>query len=157
MEVGSQLGDQVLLIKYAFGGKSLAVDFRPPGAVAARGGVVGPYYTGMIARVNQVLANITAYYPAYTGGGYEISGFAWHQGWNDRTTTGAAEYEANLTNLIKDLRTQFSLPNMPAVIGNRTTPPLTLAISSGVIAASLAAKSTVRLIKSRTPAPLPFA
>lgn len=118
LQVGSQLGDQVLLIKYAFGGKSLAVDFRPPGAVAARGGVVGPYYTGMIARVNQVLANITAYYPAYTGGGYEISGFAWHQGWNDRTTTGAAEYEANLTNLIKDLRTQFSLPNMPAVIGN---------------------------------------
>lgn len=46
LQVGSQLGDQVLLIKYAFDDKSLAVDFRPPGAVAARGGTVGPYYTG---------------------------------------------------------------------------------------------------------------
>jgi alpha-galactosidase len=33
----------VLLIKTAWGGKSLHVDFRPPRAVAARGGVVGPY------------------------------------------------------------------------------------------------------------------
>jgi hypothetical protein len=31
----------------------------------------------------------------------------------------------------------------PAVIGNRTTPPSTLEICSSVIAASLAAKSTV--------------
>ena len=119
LEVGSQLGDKVLLIKYAFGGKSLAVDFRPPGAVAARGGVVGPYYTGMVARVNQVLANPSTYYPAYTGGGYEITGFAWHQGWNDRSNGAyTAEYEANMANLILDLRTQFSVPNLPVVIGN---------------------------------------
>ena len=119
LEVGSQLGDQVLLIKYAFGGKSLAVEFRPPGAVAARGGVVGPYYTGMVAKVNQVLANLSTYYPAYTGGGYEIAGFGWHQGWNDRSNGAyTAEYEANMTNLIQDLRTQFSVPNMPVVIGN---------------------------------------
>ena len=117
--VGSQLGDKVLLIKYAFGGKSLAVDYRPPGAVAARGGVVGPYYTGMVATVNQVLANLSTYYPAYTGGGYEIAGFAWHQGFNDRiNNTYVAEYEANMTNLIKDLRTQFSVPNLPVVIGD---------------------------------------
>ncbi len=119
LEVGSQLGDQVLLIKYAFGGKSLAVDFRPPGAVAARGGVVGPYYTGMVGRVNQVLANPSTYYPAYTGGGYEIAGFGWHQGWNDRSNGAyTAEYEANMANLILDLRTQFSVPNLPVVIGN---------------------------------------
>ncbi len=117
--VGSQLGDKVLLIKYAFGGKSLAVDFRPPGAVAQRGGTVGPYYTGMVARVNQVLASLSTYYPAYTGGGYEIAGFAWHQGWNDRINTAyTAEYEANLTNLIRDIRTQFSVPNLPVVIGD---------------------------------------
>ena len=117
--VGSQLGDKVLLIKYAFGGKSLAVDYRPPGAVAARGGVVGPYYTGMVATVNQVLANLSTYYPAYTGGGYEIAGFAWHQGFNDRiNSTYVAEYEANMTNLIKDVRALFSVPNLPVVIGD---------------------------------------
>ena len=117
--VGSQLGDKVLLIKYAFGGKSLAVDYRPPGAVALRGGVVGPYYTGLVSRVNQVLASLSTYYPAYTGGGYEIAGFAWHQGFNDRINSAyTAEYEANLTNLIQDIRTQFSVPNLPFVIGD---------------------------------------
>ncbi len=113
LQVGSQLGDRVLLIKYAFGGKSLKVDFRPPSS----GGTVGPYYTGMVARVNQVLASLSTYYPAYTGGGYEIAGFAWHQGWNDLGQT-TAEYETNLANLIKDLRTQFGVPHLPVVIGN---------------------------------------
>ena len=117
--VGSQLGDKVLLIKYAFGGRSLAVDFRPPGAVALRGGVVGPYYTGLVSRVNQVLASLSTYYPAYTGGGYEIAGFGWHQGFNDRiNSTYTAEYEANMTDFIKDIRTQYSLPNLPFVIGD---------------------------------------
>ena len=114
----SQFSDPVLLIKIAWGGKSLAVDFRPPGAVAARGGAVGPFYTSMVARVNQVLADLPTYYPGYTGGGYEISGFGWHQGFNDRiNATYTAEYEANMTNLIKDLRTQFGVANLPVVIG----------------------------------------
>jgi alpha-galactosidase len=95
LQVGSQLGDQVLLIKYAFGGKSLIADFRPPSS----GGTVGPYYTGMVSRVNQVLANLSTYFPAYTGGGYEIAGFGWHQGWNDMGEATAV-YETNLTNLI---------------------------------------------------------
>jgi alpha-galactosidase len=113
LHVGSQLADDVLLIKYAFGGKSLKVDFRPPSS----GGTVGPYYTGMVATVNQVLANLSTYHPAYSGGGYEIAGFGWHQGWNDIGQT-TAEYESNLTNLINDLRTQFGLPGLPVVIGN---------------------------------------
>jgi autotransporter-associated beta strand protein len=122
--VGSQLGDNVLIIKYAFGGRSLAVDFRPPGAVAARGGVVGPYYTGLLARVNQVLGNLSTYYPAYTGttaNDYEIAGFGWHQGFNDRISPAfTAEYEANMTNLIQDLRSPQGLgvPNLPVVIGD---------------------------------------
>ena len=44
----------------------------------------------------------------------------------------------------------------PAVIGRSWTPPGTLAICSSVMAASLAAKSTVRLTKSWIPAPLPL-
>ena len=112
---GSQLADQVLLIKYAFGGKSLAVDFRPPSS----GGTVGPYYTGMLARVNQVLTNLSTFFPAYTGGGYEIVGVGWHQGYNDRINAGyAAEYEVNMTNFIKDVRTALGVPNLPFSIGN---------------------------------------
>lgn len=110
---GSQLSEQVLIIKYAFGGKSLIADFRPPSS----GGTVGPYYTGMVARTRQVLANLATYFPAYNGQGYEIAGFGWHQGWND---IGEATdvYETNLTNLIKDVRTEFGVPNMPVAIGN---------------------------------------
>jgi len=109
----SQLGDQVLLIKYAIGGKSLIADFRPPSS----GGTLGPNYTGMIAWTRQVLANLTTFFPSYGGGGYEITGFGWHQGWND---IGEATdvYETNLVNLIKDLRTEFQVPNMPVSIGN---------------------------------------
>ena len=117
--VGSQLQDNVLLIKYAFGGRSLAVDYRPPSAVAARGGVVGPYYTGMLARIDQVVKNLSTYYPAYTGGGSEIVGFGWHQGFNDRiSTVFTAEYEANMTDLINDLRFTLKLPNLPVVIAD---------------------------------------
>ena len=110
---GSQLGDQVLLIKYAFGGKSLIADFRPPSS----GGTVGPYYTGMVGRVHQVLNNLGAYFPGYTGGGYEIVGFGWHQGWND-LGEATAVYETNLVNLIKDIRTEFGVPDLRVSIGN---------------------------------------
>ena len=111
--VGSQLGDPVLLIKYATGGLSLFGDFRPPSS----GGNTGAYYTGMIDRTRQVLANLSTYVPGYAGQGYEIAGFGWHQGWNDMGQATAV-YETNLVNLIKDLRTEFNLPNLPVSIAN---------------------------------------
>ena len=42
--VGDYFGNQVLLIKIAWGGKSLAKDFRPPSS----GGEVGPYYQKLL-------------------------------------------------------------------------------------------------------------
>ena len=48
--VGDAIDAPVLLIKIAWGGKSLAVDFRPPSA----GGEVGPYYTELVERVRDV-------------------------------------------------------------------------------------------------------
>lgn len=112
--VGSQLADQVLLIKYAHGGRSLAGDFRPPSS----GGTVGPCYTDLIAAVHKVLDNIAAEFPAYAGE-YELVGLGWHQGWNDRCSEPmVAEYEANMVNLIKDLRAEFHSPNMRVAIAN---------------------------------------
>ena len=114
LTVGDAMDDQVLLIKTAWGGKSLAEDFRPPGS----GGKLGPYYSLMTEKVHKVLNNLKEYCPAYQGQGYEIVGFGWHQGWNDRIDAKkTAEYEANLVNLIKDLRTEFKVPKMPIVIG----------------------------------------
>ena len=113
--VGSQLADQVLLIKYAHGGRSLAGDFRPPSS----GGTVGPCYTDLIGAVHKVLNNIAAEFPAYAGGEYELVGLGWHQGWNDRCSAPmVAEYETNMVNLIKDLRKEFAAPNMRVAIAN---------------------------------------
>ena len=113
--VGSQLADQVLIIKYAHGGRSLGGDFRPPSS----GGTVGPCYTDMIGAVHKVLDNITAEFPAYAGGGYEVVGLGWHQGWNDRCSPPfVAEYEKNMVNLIKDLRAEFKAPNLRVSIVN---------------------------------------
>jgi len=99
--VGDFFEDQVLLIKTSWGGKSLYVEFRPPSS----GGVVGPNYTLMVDRVREVLADLTKFMPSYAGAGYEIAGFGWHQGWNDRVSQPATdEYQVNCVNLINDLR-----------------------------------------------------
>lgn len=51
---GDAFDEPVLLIKTAWGGKSLAKDFRPPSS----GGEVGPFYTEMLTHVREVLENL---------------------------------------------------------------------------------------------------
>ncbi len=111
LQFGHVLGDffdePVLLIKTAWGGKSLYVDFRPPSS----GGAVGPYYTKMIEEARAALAELK-------GQPYELAGFVWQQGWNDMCDAKAIpEYEQNLVNLVKDLRAELKTPNLPVVIG----------------------------------------
>ena len=116
--VGDRFTDPVLLIKTAWGGKSLFVDFRPPSS----GGEVGKYYTLMIAQVREALANMETEFPATKGRGAELSGFVWYQGWNDGTNPKVAipEYEQNLVNLIHDVRRELKTPKLPVVIGELT-------------------------------------
>ena len=52
--MGDHFTEPVLIIKTAWGGIDLAQGFRPPSAVAARGGVVGPYYNAMLDDVREV-------------------------------------------------------------------------------------------------------
>lgn len=111
--VGNGLKEPVLLIKTAWGGKSLHKDFRPPSA----GGEVGPFYKEMLKQVKETLDNLKEHYPAYDGKGYEIVGFGWHQGWNDGLNKkSVAEYEENLAHLIRDLRKAWKKPELPVVI-----------------------------------------
>ena len=105
--IGDHIKEPLLLIKTAWGGKSLFVDFRPPSS----GGQVGPFYKKMIEEVRAALA-------ALGDQKYEIAGFVWQQGWNDMCEKPAiAEYANNLVNLAKDLREEFQSPNMPIVVG----------------------------------------
>ena len=124
LQFGHVIGDcfqnQVLLVKTAWGGKSLFKDFRPPSS----GGAVGPYYTRMIAEVRAAMANVKTDFPAYDDGGCELAGFVWYHGWNDgcEPKTAVPEYEQNLVNLIHDVRKEFNVPKLPVVIGEITGP-----------------------------------
>lgn len=123
LQLGHRLGDKiaapVLLIKTAWGGKSLFQDFRPPSA----GGKVGPYYTRLIAEVKTALKNMPTDFPAL-GEKYRLAGFVWYQGWNDGVNpqTAVPEYAANLAHLIRDVRKDLAAPQLPVVIGELTGP-----------------------------------
>ncbi len=111
--VGDAYPEQVLLIKLAWGGKSLGKDFRPPSA----GGEVGPYYKEIVKHTKDVLANLKTEFPDYQGQGYELAGFGWHQGWNDRVNQAFNdEYEKNMAHFIRDIRKDLGVKNLPFVI-----------------------------------------
>jgi len=106
------LKEPILIIKAAWGGKSLHTDFRPPGAgpyqlssfqrenypkqtghgipkdfeqwKAEKAKATGVYYRLMIEHVKKVLADPRRVCPDYDPAqGYELAGFVWLQGWND--------------------------------------------------------------------------
>lgn len=111
--VGDAFAEPVLLIKLAWGGKSLARDFRPPSS----GGETGPYYNEIVERTRAVLKNVKTEFPELGDRGYELAGFGWHQGWNDRIDQAFNdEYEKNLANFIRDIRKDLGVPNLPFVI-----------------------------------------
>jgi hypothetical protein len=128
--LGDAMDEPVLLIKCAWGGKSLAVDFRPPSsgqvpyslgekqdaAIAAEPEIVGHYYREVLRLARESLAKITELVPG-SDGRYELSGFGWHQGWNDRISDHFnAEYESNMANFIRDIRRDLGTPGLPFVI-----------------------------------------
>lgn len=104
--------EPVLIIKTAWGGKSLHTDFRspssgpyelndfqkklyygPPGHgvpknmeqwLAEKKKDTGHYYRLMLEHVKKVLADPKRVVPGYDASqGYELAGFVWLQGWND--------------------------------------------------------------------------
>lgn len=106
------LGEPILIIKTAWGGKSLHTDFRPPsmGAYQLNAGekehcrkrgwdveekqaerteASGRYYRLMVEHVQNVLRDINRVYPGYDSRqGVDLAGFVWFQGWNDMVDSG---------------------------------------------------------------------
>ena len=112
LAMDAALDEPVLIIKTAWGGKSLHTDFRPPSAGAyelssfqkenypkqtghgiprdfekwkvEKAKETGRYYRLMIEHVKKVLADPKRVCPQYDPAqGFEVAGFAWLQGWND--------------------------------------------------------------------------
>jgi hypothetical protein len=101
------VNEPILIIKTAWGGKSLHTDFRPPSggayefneseleaykkkgkdinkAKADKIKATGHYYRLMLDHVKNVLKDPKKVCPAYDAkDGYELAGFVWFQGWND--------------------------------------------------------------------------
>lgn len=111
--LGNHFENPVLFIKCAWGGKSLAKDFRPPSA----GGEIGPYYTDVVKHTKAVLADLKKLFPELGDRSYELAGFAWHQGWNDRINQAFNdEYESNMAHFIRDIRKDLGVAKLPFVI-----------------------------------------
>jgi alpha-galactosidase len=128
--------EPILLIKNAWGGKSLMVDFRPPSAGEITDEKAkenaGKFYGHMMDHVKEVLADPKKVYSDYDpNDGYELSGFVWLQGFNDlvgsyppvdpskgrKGIKDYSEYSRLLSCFIRDVRKDLSAPKLPFVIG----------------------------------------
>lgn len=120
--MGDSMVNHIIIMKSATGGATLYKDWRPPGAVKRAGGEVGPFYKEMIRRAHSLFAHLDEVYPDYKGQGYEVAGFIWFQGENDSCGMKAGGtgfwnyYKDNLLDLIKDVRHDLGVPNLPVVI-----------------------------------------
>lgn len=117
--MGHAHDELVLVIKTSNGNRSLGFDYRPPssGRTQPDNEWEGKSYRLMIEGVRKTLNDIERIIPDYKGQGYEIAGFVWWQGHKDSFTPQLIdEYEKNLVNLINDVRKEFNVPNMPAVV-----------------------------------------
>ncbi len=109
----NSISQPILIIKTAWGGKSLNTDFRSPSAgpyelpkktlkmflknpgghgvpkdleqwKMRRAAATGHYYRLMMKHIKYVLSDIKRVVPSYSiKQGYELAGFVWFQGWND--------------------------------------------------------------------------
>lgn len=106
------VNEPILIIKTAWGGKSLNTDFRSPSAgpyqfseqqleqfkqrgqdiekmKAQKAEETGRFYRLMMDHVKMVLKDIKRVCPVYNEkDGYELAGFVWFQGWNDMCDGG---------------------------------------------------------------------
>jgi hypothetical protein len=122
--LGDRLDSPIYLYKSDHGGTALATAWRSPSAVKQRGGEVGSHYRNTVESFRAFLKRLDADLAddgtlnAYGGAtGYEVCGFVWLQGWNDAINPERrAEYEANLIDLVRDLRSDLKQPRLPAVI-----------------------------------------
>ena len=126
------LKEPFLIIKAAWGGKSLRKDFLSPSGAQLLGGeaTTGTHYKKMLDHVQNVLADPSKHFPGYDPQqGIEIAGFVWFQGFNDmvgekepiyqptETRPAFAMYGELLACFIRDVRKDFKTPEMPFVIG----------------------------------------
>lgn len=137
--LGESTDAPVMILKSCIGNRALGWDLLPPGSESFEftdeegvtwvhpgykgsperwkkgtepekiGWYAGAQYDGDIARAKQVLDELDQHYPGAKE--YQIAGFFWWQGDRDsRSAALSSRYEANLVQLIKQLRKEFDAP-----------------------------------------------
>ena len=147
--VGNAVDEDILIVKIAWGGKSLAVDFHPPSAGLPDAAKLtdrlqraqkkkprttledvkktyGHYYRLLVSETQKSLQELDTLFPELKDRDYEIAGIVWHQGFNDvinrdLKVNDYADYTKWLQMFIKDLRRDLGAPNAPFVIGELST------------------------------------
>jgi len=173
--VGDAHADPVLLVKCAWGGRSLAIDFRPPSAgrpaydlgeklsaaIAADPDILGRSYRETVRLVKATIAALDGadpLVPEATTRGHVLAGFAWHQGWNDRINDAFnREYEENLARFIIDIRRDLGVADLPFAIaetgmsGPGETHPRALSLmrAQAAVAARPEFRGTVSFVGTR--------
>ena len=139
--VGEHFDEPVLIVKTAWGGKSLYRDFRPPSAGLPPAEVLakdlenaqkrhpertaeeieasyGHFYRESIRMVKETLADPGSVDASLAGRKVELRGFVWFQGWNDMINDAyTSEYTENMAHFIRDVRRDLEAPELPFVIG----------------------------------------
>lgn len=121
--VGDRFEDPVLIIKSAWGGRSLVHNFLSPSSAdypaPKKDGDKGFHFAEVLRHAREITGDLKRYFPSYSGKGYEIVGFGWHQGWNDRINQAAVDvYEQNMVHFVRDLRHGLAIDKLPIVIAN---------------------------------------
>ena len=146
--MGNATQEPVVLIKIAWGGKSVMVDFRPPGAPPSDEEIqlmlerarkkkpettedeirerFGHFYREVVRHAEEELAALDERFPELKGYEPEVAGFIWHQGFNDKVNgemkkDGYSLYTVLLAQFIRDIRKDLGEPDMPFVIGELST------------------------------------
>ena len=134
--VANMYDGPTLIVKAAYGGMDLAVDFRPP----SRGfsnytnyeqGVsqdveeqligaesYGKYYNLTMDAVHDAVSMIEAGTVFNGSTTWDLKGLVWFHGWNDHINRRKLDkYEENFKSLIQDLRIDLNGSELPVVIG----------------------------------------
>ena len=147
--VGEAIDGDILIIKVAWGGKSLAVDFHPPSAGLPNNEALnarltqqqkrnpkmtladikeqyGHYYRLLVSETKSSLEDMGELFPQFKDREFKIEGIVWHQGFNDvinrdLKTNDYADYTKWLQMFIKDLRKELNAGDAPFVIGELST------------------------------------
>ncbi|MBT8038428.1 MAG: sialate O-acetylesterase [Verrucomicrobiae bacterium] len=133
--LGGRKGIRVAILKYAFGGTNLAVDWKAGGDATTTGD--GPRYASFQQTVTNGLTALAAEYPNAI---LELEGMVWVQGESDASDTHAANYEANLAAFIADVRLTYGA-DLPFVVTRLSDGQTNL--NSGHLATIRAAQVTV--------------